>query len=315
MQRYSLRWLLSDETGGSKSPSVSVVQPPPPTVTQLPTPSPGETSRQLYESQLEYAPKLQDLQLQLMQQYLPKYQQFNEQQYPQIPMLQQQTQQALQSPYSLNPQQQSAQNDIRQRQRDDLRRTTLESANVGGTLYGGRTQQRLDRAQAELSNQYAMQDIGLQQQQRQLTLQEVLALAQLAGFPVQQISPTAVQNTTPSPDALLQAMSASQFVQPAAIGFGPSSRQLNYQLIGSALGSAGQAAGGAAAACHVAEVLYGTTDLRTFLARLYVLTHDSVFLRAYRRWSVAWAIWLRRLPILQPLVKPIWDRMWQAMVR
>ena len=229
---------------GSRSPSVSVVQPPPPTVTQLPTPSPGETSRQLYESQLEYAPKLQQLQLALAQQYLPQYQAFSEQQYPQIPLLQRQTQQALQSPSSLNPQQQQAQDVIRQRQRDELQRQVLESANVGGTLYGSRTQERLDRSQAELANQYALSDIGLQQQQRQYTLQEVLALAQLAGFPVQQISPVGVQSITPSPDALLQAMSASQFVQPAAIGFGPSRFSQTTGLLSGLAQGAGAAIGG-----------------------------------------------------------------------
>lgn len=72
-------------------------------------------------------------------------------------------------------------------------------------------------------------------------------------------------------------------------------------------GKAGPAA--AAAACHVAELLYGVDDLRTHLARFYVATHDSAFLRDYRAHSRAWAARLKTRPELLAALKPLWDRM------
>ncbi|MAG28071.1 hypothetical protein CMI47_21305, partial [Candidatus Pacearchaeota archaeon] len=61
--------------------------------------------------------------------------------------------------------------------------------------------------------------------------------------------------------------------------------------------------------CWVAEELYGKDDYRTHLARLYANTHDSWFLRAYQKYGVEWANWLKRHTWAKPLVRPIWDRM------
>ena len=319
---------------GSKSPSVSVVQPPPPQVTQMPPPNVQQNASDLFKAQLEYNPQLTAQAVQLQQQYgpqlaqsefnqtsaiAPQYRALLEQQYPQIPTLTQQVQERLLNPQGLTPQMQSAQDFSRQRASDDLSRNIRSQANLGGNLYSGNREDMETRAQAELQNQFAQSDIGLQDQRRAQSISELLSLLQVAGLPVQQTqaAPQYGQGVTPSADALMQAIQNSYIVNPAVVGFGPSSRELNYRLLGSAFGAAGQAAGGAggaAAACHVAEVLYGVYDLRTWLARAYVATHDSIFLRAYRRWSKVWASWLLKLPMLKPVVKPLWDRMWHAQV-
>jgi len=298
---------------GSKAPTTTIVQPPPPTVTQLPQPNVAENSRQLYESQLQYNPLLAQSEYNLQAQYGPLYKALYEQNLPYqsqgLETLAQQATQRLTSPTGLTPEQQMAQDAIRQRAYEQSARGIRESANVGGTLYGGRREEREDRSRNELAQAFATQDIGLQQQNRQQTLQELIASLQ-AFFPqIQQFT----QGVTPSPDALMNAIQQSTFVQPAAIGFGPSRFSRNAGLISGIAQGVGSAAGAAAMACHVAEVLYGVDDPRTLLARLYVWTHESPFLRLYRQSSQRWALWLKRLPFLKPLVQPIWDRMHRAM--
>lgn len=223
MQRYSLRWLLSNEIGGGGGRS----QPQPPTIIPPPAaPSVSDTAKASLEAQLQYNPQLtaQGVQLQgqygpqlaqqqydLQAQFAPMYRALVEQNFPQISTLSTQTQQGLESPAGLNAQQQSAQDAIRQRQRDELSRALNTQANLGGTLYGGRNQENVMRGQAELSNQYANSDIALQQQQRQQTMQELLSLFQLAGFNVQQpTAPQFGQSVVPGGDLLYNALVQNQ---------------------------------------------------------------------------------------------------------
>jgi hypothetical protein len=58
--------------------------------------------------------------------------------------------------------------------------------------------------------------------------------------------------------------------------------------------------------CWVADELFGVGSLTANLARLYAMTHDSKFLREYRKKGRAWAARLRRHPELKPIVAPIW---------
>lgn len=84
--------------------------------------------------------------------------------------------------------------------------------------------------------------------------------------------------------------------------------------LGKLLGGAGTlvAAGGG---CWVAEVLYGKTSPYTALARQWVATHDTLFTRAYQKYGKQWAAFLERHTWLKPIVKPIWDNMWQKQVQ
>ena len=257
--------------------------------------------------------------------------------------------QQYQNPIGLTPEQQQAQEAIRQRAFQQSERGIRNSANMGGGLFGGRRELREDRARNELAQGFAVEDIDRQAQQRQQALAQLLAASgmqqgieqqrnvfgQQAIGNLQQQRASALQNViaggqvvfpqiqqpgvgnfqapqfgqgvAASPDALLQAYMNSTFVQPAAIGFGQSPFSQNAALI-AGLTQAGATA--AAAGCHVAEVLYGVDDLRTHLARRYALTHDGFFLRLYRGFSDVWAGWVRKLPFLARLVRPIWDRMW-----
>lgn len=87
----------------------------------------------------------------------------------------------------------------------------------------------------------------------------------------------------------------------------------NSALIGAGIQAIGSIAGGVA--CWVAEVLYGTSDIRTHLARAWVLEHDTPFTRLYRVQGKRWARWLAANPWAKPLVQPVWDHMWQAQLK
>ena len=66
---------------------------------------------------------------------------------------------------------------------------------------------------------------------------------------------------------------------------------------------------GAAAACWVAEELYGINHLKTYAARLYVMFNDNWFIRLYRRYGKFWAKFINKHSWLKPIIKPIWDYM------
>jgi len=186
---------LADETGGGSEPTQPTV---------IPAPAPPnyqQTAGDVAQSQLTYNPQLaaQNVQLQgqygpqvaqqqydLAAQYGPMYRALIEQQFPQIGMLSNQVSQGLASPGSLTVEQQAAQDAIRQRAYDASSRGIQQSANLGGTLFGGNRELREDRARNELAQGFATQDIQLQQQQRQQNMSELAMLFQLAFPNVQQ---------------------------------------------------------------------------------------------------------------------------------
>lgn len=119
-------------------------------------------------------------------------------------------QQALaqyQSPIGLTPQQQSAQDFIRNREQDRLLRGIRTQANLGGNLYSGNRELQEQEGLAELGRQYAQQDIGLQQQQRQESLAQLLQAAQ------QEQSLAAQRQTFGLQDVGLQQQQLSQALQ------------------------------------------------------------------------------------------------------
>ena len=310
-----------------------------------------QLAQQATDIQTQQAPRLAQSQYDITQQFTPLYRALLEQQFPQLPGLSGQVSQQLttpnnpyqtalqdralqqfQSPIGLTPDQQAAQDAIRQRAYTDSARGVRESANLGGTLYSGDRQLREDRARNELAQSFATQDIGLQgqqrqdalsqlvqganmqQSQRQQAMQELISLFQLAGLQVQQ--PTAAQfgqAPAPSGNALYNALVQNQgnfgVIQPQAgtPGAFPG-------LANAGIGAAGMLGAASILACHVAEELYGKNDRRTALTRLYVLTHQNLFLRFYRGFSDVFAHWLRQMPWLKRWVQPVWDRMWKQML-
>jgi len=134
----------------------------------------------------QYGPQVAQQQYDLAAQYGPMYRALIEQQFPQIGLLSNQVSQRLASPGSLTVEQQAAQDAIRGRAFEQSERGIRQSANVGGTLYGGQRELREDRARNELAQGFATQDIQLQQQQRQQAMSELATLFQLAFPNVQQ---------------------------------------------------------------------------------------------------------------------------------
>lgn len=86
--------------------------------------------------------------------------------------------QQFQSPIGLTPEQQAAQDVIRDREQERFLRGVRTQANVGGTLYGGQREERERLGLGELATRYSLQDIGLQQQQRQEALSQLMQAAQ-----------------------------------------------------------------------------------------------------------------------------------------
>ena len=195
MRRYSWKWLLTNETGGGSDPTPATVIPAPAPPNYQQTAGEAAQAQLTYNPQLaaqnvqlqgQYGPQVAQQQYDLSAQYGPMYRALIEQQFPQIGMLSNQVSQGLASPRSLTVDQQAAQDAIRQRAYDASAQGIRESANLGGTLYGGRREQREDRARNELAQGFATQDIQLQQQQRQQSMSELAMLFQLAFPNVQQ---------------------------------------------------------------------------------------------------------------------------------
>ena len=239
--------------GGSDRQEPQFIQPPPPQIIQAPPPNIQQNAADLFQAQLQYnpqltaqaaqlqqqygpqlaqsatniqtqqAPQLAQSQFELQQQYGPQYRQLYEQLFPtQVQgqeTLASQALQRLQSPQGLTPQQLAAQDFTRNREQDRLLRGIRTQANLGGTLYSGNRELQEQEGLAELGRQYAQQDIGLQQQQRAQTLQELIASSQVIFPQVQQpgVMPGQAaqfgQGVVPGADQLLQAILQGQIIQ------------------------------------------------------------------------------------------------------
>lgn len=230
MNVWGMPLVQNERGGGSKAQPAQVIPPPAP-------PNVGQNAADLYAAQAQYNPQLQEQAIQsqisgaprlaqsqydVAAQYTPLYRALLEQQFPQLTTFANQTGQELSSPTGLTPEQQAAQSAIRQRAYDESARGIRSAANVGGTLYGGNSQLREDRARNELSQGFATQDIQLQQQQRAQAVQNLISLLQVAGINVQQPSvPQFGQSVVPGSDNLYNALVSnnSNFgVQPATAG-------------------------------------------------------------------------------------------------
>lgn len=76
----------------------------------------------------------------------------------------------------------------------------------------------------------------------------------------------------------------------------------------------------AAAACWVAEELYGKDDYRTFVIRSYVLSRMNesgvfgMFCRLYRKHGRTWARWVKSHRVLRAVAKKFFDRLFRMSV-
>jgi len=203
--------------GGTKS---EVIQLP-----TTPAPNPSETSAQSLQAQLQYNPQLYEQYAQMYQQYMPQLaatdvslqqqyaplmQALQQQMYPEqgklVEALAGQALGMMGSQQYATPEQQAAVDAIRQRESNRLSQSMRSRANLGGNLYSGNAQQMESRAQQELSQGYAAQDIDRLRQQQQMALQYAAPIAQIMYPQIQQPQmPTYTQPVVPSADTLYNA--------------------------------------------------------------------------------------------------------------
>ena len=107
------------------------------------------------------------------------------------------------SPTGASPEQQASVEAIRSRESGRLSRNIQQSANLGGGLFGGRRQQREDRAQGELSQAFASEDIARDERNRLNSIQAALPALQIL-FPELGLVPPQFQSPVASGNAALQ---------------------------------------------------------------------------------------------------------------
>jgi len=232
--------------------STQVVQAP-----TAPAPSASDTASDIAQARLEFDPQIAAQEFGLQQQFLPQQtelqtglaQQFapllaqlqtdiETQQQPQRQALQQdlfpqQSQvvealagralEQLQGDFGTTAEEESAVQNIRERQAGALQEQLRTRANLGGGLFGGRAQRTEQDALRGLTQQFAQQDIDRRIQGGQRAAQAAIPLAQIL-FPqvgTPSIAPQAgkfqFQSAVPSPDVIAQSL--FQASQPQSFAF------------------------------------------------------------------------------------------------
>lgn len=243
--RYWINGFKYYPYGGGGGTEATIQQAPP-----APTPSAGETAREIAQARLEFDPQIAQLEQTLAEQFLPQQAQLQaallQQFAPQAAGLQQQLRQEfsptqaalteafaqqglqrLQGGFGETPEELAALEAIRGRQRGQLTEQLRTRANLGGGLFGGRAQATEQRSLGELEQSFATQDIARRQQGAQTALQFAIpSIQQLfpqTQFPGQpQVGPAVGQSAVAGPEAFLNALvQASQqqsFLAPGTTG-------------------------------------------------------------------------------------------------
>ena len=194
----------STRGGGSRTVVQSQPNPPAPTA--------GETSEQVFQSQLKYMPQAAQLQFDILNN--PNYgagattqllEQARQSVFPGESGVRDQLIQNvlanLQSPTGISPDQQTSIDSLRQRQAGNLQRDIQTSANLGGGLYGGRRERREDESMALLRNTFAEEDIAREERGRLNAIQSALPLLQIL-FPEVGITTPQFESPVPSANAV-----------------------------------------------------------------------------------------------------------------
>ena len=201
------------------------------TVEQAPTtpaPSASDSAADLYKAQLKYNPKLYEQQYQsynqyapkfaasdlaIQQQYAPEYQKLQQQMYPQqtqlVEALSGQALQRMGNKFGYSAEEQAALDASRQRAREQAQENLRSQANLGGSLFGGRSQLAENRAMNELEQAFALEDINRQLQASQQALSYATPVLQIqypqvSGY--KESTPNYWQSVTPDANTLYNAM-------------------------------------------------------------------------------------------------------------
>lgn len=134
---------------------------------------------------------------------------------------------SLSSPTGISPQQQQAIDARRGQAQDELTRALRTRSNLGGGLFGGRSQLTEQRAVQDLQNQFAEEDIAREERARLNAIQASLPLLQIL-FPEVGLSPPAFQSAVQNPNTLAQSL-ISQRGQDAQIADQNAQRQAALQ--------------------------------------------------------------------------------------
>lgn len=155
----------------------------------------------------------------------------------------------LKSPTGITPEQQAAVDARRQLSQNNLQQALRERANLGGSLYGGRSALQEGRQVGELQNLFAEEDINRQTQARQQASSEAMQALQLL-YPQLNIQGPQYKSVVQSPDTYNSTLQQQQQIaiqkqqqeaaQKAAL------QQALFRALGTAAGFAvGGPAGGA----------------------------------------------------------------------
>jgi len=190
----------------------TVIQAPP----QAPAPTVGETSAQVYQSKMQYDPQMAQLSYDILTNpnyglgattgYLEQQRQElfpGENQVRQA--LQQQVLQGLQSPTGLTPDQQASIDQRRALATSRMQEASRNNANLGGNLYGGRSQRAEMEDVGNLQNQFAEEDIAREMTARNNSIQAALPFLQIL-FPDVGLTPPQFESAVPSGGAAYQGL-------------------------------------------------------------------------------------------------------------
>lgn len=233
--------------GGTKTAS------PPPAATA------AETASQVYEARMKYDPLVAQQQYDILTN--PNYgvgattqamQGARESVFPGETALRDQLLQTLlgnlQSPTGISSEQQQAQQALRDRGIGDLQRSFRNRANVGGGLYGGRSQYAEQQGVSDLLNAFVESDINREQTNRNNAISAAFPALQIL-YPEVGITPPQFESAVPSANNVYQGgiqtrgqdinYLQAQQQQQAQL------RSALYNAIGSGVGAVGGAAFGA----------------------------------------------------------------------
>ena len=198
-----------------------------------PAPSATESAADIYKARLQYDPLVAQQEMDIQKQMLPQqsalYQSLYNQYYPQLAKTQQALQQELyptqskileagagqaleriQNPMYMTAQEQAAQEATRGKAVSDLQRAMRERSNLGGGLYGGRSQASEAQSVSDLLNQFQTQDYQNRMvagQNAQSALAPYLSiLYPQIGTTQPNYSPYTYQSVVPSADQLYQSI-------------------------------------------------------------------------------------------------------------
>lgn len=306
-----------------KSPKVSIQQPPP-APPPPPPPDPVDVAKRTEEARQELDPQSAKREFDILTS--PEFglgprTRFLEQTRAELFPLEQAVREQLarnitanlSTATGLTPEQDAAIAARRGDAQNELVRAMRERANLGGGLFGGRSQLAEQRALQDLQNQFVEEDIARQERARLNAIQSAIPLLQVL-FPEVALNPPIFESSVPSSTNALNAALAArgQDVSNLASFRDFTGQQIasRNQMLGDLFKSVGSVASNLPfMKCWVAaEVFSGWYKPKTIHVRYWMTFHAPTQIRQfYVRHGERIAEVLRRKPLLKLLVRPLFE--------